>query len=155
MSIAISPQHTSLDPQRIQHIIGGIMLLSQHSPLHRRYVIAEWLQRIQPSLEHNQFCFYEDGQGRPVAFCNWAFLSASIRDQLLDGDREISANDWQSGQHIFIPEMIAPFGHGRAVVNDLRRRIFLPWQGQKVCTVRGKVDQQFDRCIRKVQWFTI
>ncbi|EJH53906.1 RTX toxin acyltransferase family protein [Vibrio cholerae HC-41B1] len=51
--------------------------------------------------------------------------------------------------------MIAPFGHGREVVNDLRRRVFLPWQGQKVCTVRGKVDAQNDRCIRKVQWFSI
>ncbi|GHW31693.1 RTX toxin activating protein [Vibrio cholerae] len=58
-------------------------------------------------------------------------------------------------QQIYIPEMIAPFGHGREVVNDLRRRVFLPWQGQKVCTVRGKVDAQNDRCIRKVQWFSI
>ncbi|NAX42324.1 RTX toxin-activating lysine-acyltransferase RtxC, partial [Vibrio sp. V25_P4S6T154] len=27
--------------------------------------------------------------------------------------------------------------------------------GQKVCTVRGKIDTQNDRCIRKVQWFSI
>ncbi|MGR5146437.1 RTX toxin-activating lysine-acyltransferase RtxC [Photobacterium alginatilyticum] len=153
--MAIKHQPAELTLAQIQHMIGGVMLLSQYSPLHRRYVLAEWQQRIMPAFELNQFCYYEDEHGRPVAFCNWAFLSEQNRDELLSGEREITSTDWRSGQHIFIPEMIAPFGHGRQVVNDLRRRVFLPWQGQKVCTVRGKVDAQNDRCIRQVQWFSI
>ena len=153
--MSITHQSASLTLAQIKNLIGGVMLLSQHSPLHSRYVVAEWQQRIMPAFELNQFCYYEDEQGRPIAFCNWAFLSEQSRDALLSGDREISLSDWRSGQHIYIPEMIAPFGHGREVVNDLRRRVFLPWKGQKVCTVRGKVDVQNDRCIRKVQWFSI
>ena len=144
-----------LDLAQIQHMIGGVILLSQYSPLHRRYVMTEWQQRIMPAFELNQFCYYEDAQKRPVAFCNWAFLSEQNRDELLSGEREIEQQDWRSGQHIFIPEMIAPFGHGREVVQDLRRRVFLPWKGQKVCTVRGKLDAHHDRCIRQVQWFSI
>lgn len=153
--MSIIYQYDKLDPEQIQKIIGGVMLLSQHSPLHRRYLVAEWRQRIIPALELNQFCYYEDDDGNPIAFCNWAFLSESTRNELLSGIREISLSDWRSGQHIFIPEMIAPFGHGRAIVNDLRRRVFLQCKGQRVCTVRAKVDVQNNRCIRKVQWFSI
>ncbi|MEH6531232.1 MAG: RTX toxin-activating lysine-acyltransferase RtxC [Photobacterium frigidiphilum] len=153
--MSIKHQSAELTLAQIQNMIGGVMLLSQYSPLHRRYVITEWQQRIIPAFELNQFCYYEDEHGRPIAFCNWAFLSEKSRDELLLGEREITPTDWRSGQHIFIPEMIAPFGHGREVVNDLRRRVFLPWKGQKVSTVRGKVDAQNDRCIRQVQWFSI
>ncbi|MCG6305174.1 RTX toxin-activating lysine-acyltransferase RtxC [Vibrio vulnificus] len=153
--MSITHQPANLTLAQMQQMIGGVMLLSQHSPLHRRYVVAEWQQRILPAFELNQFCYYEDEHGRPIAFCNWAFVSEQTRDELLSGVREISPSDWRSGQHIYIPEMIAPFGHGREVVNDLRRRVFLPWKGQKVYTVRGKVDAQNDRCIRKIQWFSI
>ncbi|MEQ5091681.1 RTX toxin-activating lysine-acyltransferase RtxC [Providencia rettgeri] len=151
----MNPQQGMHNLKQIQHIIGGVMLLSQYSPLHRRYILAEWQARIMPAFELNQFCYYEDENGRPVAFCNWAFLSIKNRDELLSGKREIDDSDWNSGGNIFIPEMIAPFGHGRKVINDLRRRIFLPWKGQKVCTVRGKLDVQSNRCIRQVQWFSI
>ncbi|MFA0125256.1 RTX toxin-activating lysine-acyltransferase RtxC, partial [Vibrio sp. 10N.261.48.A2] len=102
--MSIAYQSANLTLAQIQKIIGGVMLLSQHSPLHRRYVVAEWQQRIMPAFELNQFCYYEDEQGRPIAFCNWAFLSEQSRDELLSGVREISLSDWQSGQHIYIPE---------------------------------------------------
>lgn len=140
---------------QIQTMIGGIILLSQYSPLHQRYVLAEWQQRIMPSFELNQYCYYEDENQRPVAFCNWAFVSEENRRLLLNGERELIDSDWRSGSHIFMPEMIAPFGHAREVVNDLRSRVFAPWQGQKVCTVRAKVSAKNNRCIRKVQWFSI
>ncbi|AGM43257.1 RTX toxin-activating lysine-acyltransferase RtxC [Aeromonas hydrophila] len=148
-------QPTEPNWQQKKHMLGGVMLLSQHSSLHRRYSVAEWQQRILPAFELNQFCYYEDSCGRPVAFCNWAFVSLSIRDTLLAAERELIREDWQSGDHIFIPEMIAPYGHARAVVSDLRRRIFLPWKGQRVCTVRGHVHAELGHCVRRVQWFSI
>ncbi|EPC6991712.1 toxin-activating lysine-acyltransferase, partial [Vibrio cholerae] len=77
--MSITHQPANLTLAQIQQMIGGVMLLSQHSPLHRRYVVAEWLQRILPAFELNQFCYYEDEHGRPIAFCNWAFVSEQIR----------------------------------------------------------------------------
>lgn len=66
--MSITHQPANLTLAQIQQMIGGVMLLSQHSPLHRRYVVAEWLQRILPAFELNQFCYYEDEHGRPIAF---------------------------------------------------------------------------------------
>ncbi|AOM40844.1 RTX toxin-activating lysine-acyltransferase RtxC [Xenorhabdus hominickii] len=151
----IQHQSATLSTTEIQAMIGGVMLLCQHSPLHRRYLVAEWQQRILPSFQLNQFCYYQDEHQRPVAFCNWAFLSDSSRDAILSGEREILWEDWRSGQHIFFPEMIAPFGHARDIAHDLRRRVFSAWKGQKACTVRGTLDVQNERCIRRIQWFTV
>ncbi|MEZ9729611.1 RTX toxin-activating lysine-acyltransferase RtxC, partial [Vibrio splendidus] len=38
--MSIAYQSANLTLAQIQKIIGGVMLLSQHSPLHRRYVVA-------------------------------------------------------------------------------------------------------------------
>lgn len=66
--MSITHQPANLTLAQIQQMIGGVMLLSQHSPLHRRYVVAEWLQRILPAFELNQFCYYEDEHGRQLPF---------------------------------------------------------------------------------------
>ncbi|MEN7431170.1 toxin-activating lysine-acyltransferase [Chromobacterium sp. TRC.1.1.SA] len=136
-------------------MLGGVMLLSQHSPLHRRYSVSEWSHRILPAFELGQFCYYEDNQGRPVAFCNWALVSIPVRNVLLSGERDLISTDWQSGDFVFFPEMIAPFGHARTVVRDLRQRVFASRKGQQACTVRGAIHEDQDCCVRKVQWFLI
>ncbi|HHL2711413.1 TPA: toxin-activating lysine-acyltransferase [Yersinia enterocolitica] len=51
------------------------MLLTQRFPLHRAYFVSEWFQQIYPAITLNQFRYYTDEQGNPLAFCNWAFLS--------------------------------------------------------------------------------
>ncbi|WP_280513340.1 toxin-activating lysine-acyltransferase [Chromobacterium amazonense] len=148
-------QAGKLSQSQKQAMLGGVMLLSQYSPLHRRYSVAEWQHRIIPAFDLDQFCYYEDDQGRPVAFCNWAFVSIQVRKILLSGSRDLIETDWQSGDFIFIPEMIAPFGHARAVVRDLRQRVFSSKKGQRVCTVRGTIHPDVGTCARKVQWFSI
>ncbi|CNG67384.1 cytolysin-activating lysine-acyltransferase rtxC [Yersinia enterocolitica] len=65
----------SLESSEIQEIMGGVMLLTQRSPLHRAYFVSEWFQQIYPAITLNQFRYYTDEQGNPLAFCNWAFLS--------------------------------------------------------------------------------
>ncbi|WFQ81177.1 toxin-activating lysine-acyltransferase [Xenorhabdus sp. SF857] len=107
--MVITHHLATLSAHEIQAMMGGVMLLCQHSPLHRRYSVAEWQQRILPSFRLNQFCYYEDEHQRPVAFCNWAFLSDSSRDAILAGEREISPEDWRSGQHIFFSRDDCPF----------------------------------------------
>ncbi|GFN46287.1 toxin-activating lysine-acyltransferase [Candidatus Regiella insecticola] len=152
MPIHINP--VTLNIKELQRVIGGVLLLSQYSPLHRLYSIGEWQQRTLPSFQINQYCYYENSQGKPVAFFNWAFVSEKIRDELCSG-RNIIESDWQSGENIFIPEMIAPFGQVKTIVKDIRQRIFLSFKGKKICAVRGKILKKNENNVPKIQWFTI
>ncbi len=145
----------SLESSEIQEIMGGVMLLTQRSPLHRAYFVSEWFQQIYPAITLNQFRYYTDEQGNPLAFCNWAFLSEKNMNEILSGARDIKKSDWQSGNHMFIPEMIAPYGHVKIMANDLRRNIHFSRKGERVCAIRGQINKQDPLAKPRVQWFKI
>lgn len=134
------------------YVLRQVLILSQYSPLHQKYHIGEWLPRILPSIELNQFSYYEDSQNRPIGFCNWAFVSHSVQEELLKLKRDIKLDDWQSGTHLFVPEMLAPFGHAQYITRDLRRRVLLPWKGQQVSTIRVRSPQSH---LKTIQFFKI
>ncbi|HEN3622691.1 TPA: toxin-activating lysine-acyltransferase [Yersinia enterocolitica] len=151
----VNNKFTSLESSEIQKIIGGVMLLTQRSPLHRAYFVSEWFQQIYPAIILNQFRYYEDERGNPLAFCNWAFLSKKNMNEILSGERDIRKEDWQSGSNMFFPEMIAPYGHARMMVNDLRRHIHYARKGERVCAIRGQLNKQCSSDKPKIQWFKI
>ncbi|WP_154236393.1 toxin-activating lysine-acyltransferase [Yersinia enterocolitica] len=151
----INNKFTSLESSEIQKIIGGVMLLTQRSPLHRAYFVSEWFQQIYPVIILNQFRYYEDEHGNPLAFCNWAFLSEKNMNEILSGERDIRKEDWQSGSNMFFPEMIAPYGHAKMMVNDLRKNIHSSRKGEKVCAIRGQLNKQCSSDKPKIQWFKI
>ncbi|MDN0107034.1 toxin-activating lysine-acyltransferase [Yersinia rochesterensis] len=151
----IKNKFTSLESSEIQKIMGGVMLLTQRSPLHRAYFVSEWFQQIYPAIILNQFRYYEDEQGNPLAFCNWAFLSEKNMNEILSGERDIRKEDWQSGSNMFFPEMIAPYGHAKMMVTDLRRNIHSSRKGERVCAIRGQLNKQCSSGKPKIQWFKI
>lgn len=145
----------SLESSEIQEIMGGVMLLTQRSPLHRAYLVSEWYQQIYPAITLNQFRYYTDEHGNPLAFCNWAFLSKKNMNEILSGERDIRKEDWQSGSNMFFPEMIAPYGHAKMMATDLRRNILSSRKGERVCAIRGQPNKQNSLAKPRVQWFKI
>ncbi|WP_155410558.1 toxin-activating lysine-acyltransferase [Yersinia kristensenii] len=151
----INNKFTSLESSEIQKIMGGVMLLTQRSPLHRAYFVSEWFQQIYPAIILNQFRYYEDEQGNPLAFCNWAFLSEKNMNEILSGERDIRKEDWQSGSNMFFPEMIAPYGHAKMMATDLRRNIHSSRKGERMCAIRGQLNKKCSSDKPKIQWFKI
>lgn len=118
-------------------IMGAVVWMMQSSPLHRNYSVEMLLKRVGPALQKNQFRYYEDPQRGPIAFCNWAFLSDSAFDQIITTGRDPEAHEWASGKNLYFVEMIAPFGHCRRVVRDLREAVFP--KDQRGFAIRGQV----------------
>lgn len=108
--------------KRLQ-LLGSITWLMFHSPLYRSYTIETLEERVLPSLMHDQFRYYEI-QGQPVGFLNWCWLSAEIEAQFESGNYRLSPNEWKSGDRLWFPEFIAPLGHTRFMVKDVRQNIF-------------------------------
>ena len=118
-------------------IMGGVVWLAQSSPLHRNYSVEMLLKRVGPSFQINQFRYYEDKERGPVAFCNWAFLSDDALKDILATGRDPEADEWISGENLYFVEMVAPFGHCRRVVRDLREAVFP--KGQRAFGTRGQI----------------
>ena len=125
---------TEVDELRVT---SGLFYLCGHSSLHTLYPADTLNRRIGPSLPLGQFQYYTDPLGVPVAFCNWAWLNASVLDEVLATGRDLRADEFQCGDLPFFYEFLAPFGHCQAVVRDLRSLSI--FKGRRIPSIRAKV----------------
>ncbi len=118
-------------------IASGVLFLRQYSPLHVQYPLEMVHRRIGPSLPLGQFRFFAEPLGDPIAFCNWAWLSAPVLDEVLATGRDLLEDEFCCGPLPLFYEFLAPFGHCRAVARVLRD---LPcFEGLRVPAIRVDV----------------
>jgi len=117
-------------------ITSGVFFLCRYSNLHTDYSVEQLNRRISPSLRFEQFHYYTDPHGVPAAFCNWAWLNVSVLDDVLASGRDLQADEFQCGDLPFFYELLAPFGHCRAVVRELRCLSF--FKGRRIPAIRGE-----------------
>ncbi|MBS8260643.1 toxin-activating lysine-acyltransferase [Roseibium polysiphoniae] len=120
-------------------VLGGLVWLCQHSELHRNYPVGMLLNRVAGSLELNQYRYYENENGVPIGFCNWALLSDIDLADALAGNMVFEPCHWRSGGNLFFPEFLAPFGHCRMIVRDIRQNIVPP--SVRGWSLRGQVNE--------------
>ena len=56
--------------------------------------------------------------------CAWAYLSPVVARRYATGDYELKQEDWRSGRELWVVELLAPFGEGRRIINDLLDTVF-------------------------------
>ena len=99
-------------PPTVSHLLGEMTWLLTQSPLHRGLSIAdlEWL--VMPALIHQQFYLFREGE-QPVGLALWAKCSPETVRKLDKGMIEpanrLSLEDWNSGDQIWLVDLIAPF----------------------------------------------
>ena len=50
-------------------------------------------------------------------------ISDEIEQQYISGQYVLNLDEWQGGNNLWFPEFIAPFGHTRFIVRDLRTNV--------------------------------
>ncbi len=122
-------------------VLGEIVWLMGQSTAHRQMFISdlEWL--MMTPLMNKQFrMFYQELPGqrasqRPVGVAFWAFASQEVEDRLLSGNSRLQPQDWTSGDRAWLTEVIAPFGGGHAIVQDIKAKVF-PDRDFRVLTIK-------------------
>ena len=110
------------DPQARMLLLGEILWLLMHSPLHRRLTVDAVEAYFVAPLMRNRLRFFRRGAA-PVGLVTWAHLGPEAEARYLAGELALRPEDWDSGQQLWFVDMIAPFGDGRAISSDMRRRI--------------------------------
>jgi cytolysin-activating lysine-acyltransferase len=118
-------------------ILSGVQCLCGYSRLHASYPPQMLDRRIVPSLTLGQFHYYTDPRGVPLAFCNWAWLNPQILGETLATGRDLHPDEFKCGDLPFFYELLAPFGHCRAVVRELRGLPF--FRGRRIPAIRGEM----------------
>ena len=104
-------------------LLGEISMLMLNSKLHRTYRINDIGSLILPAIDFNQFRLYKQGD-EPIGLMTWAFLSRDIEDKLIQDNYMLQYQDWKSGDQAWVIDFLAPFGHAKEILKDLKNNVF-------------------------------
>lgn len=121
-----------------QRVLGAAIQLAQFSELHRLYPLASIAWRFGVAIQRNRFRCLENERGDLLAFCAWTFISHDTLDRVLKQGHDPQPHEWCEQGTLFFKEFIAPFGHARLLVSDIRKHIFSNYAGRAYGLRGGK-----------------
>ncbi len=68
----------------------------------------------------------------PWAFITWALVNDEIDARLRSAIPRIAPHEWKSGAHVWLIDVVAPFGQAMETIEELRKTQFA---GHKVCAL--------------------
>lgn len=118
-------------PRTVAEALGQIVWLLSQSPLHREMKIKDLEWSFMPAVLFEQFRVFRFGplpgggnidpkafaqigltkeglEQMPLGVAIWAKLSAEAEGRLEKGEK-LTAEDWKSGDRVWLVEMISPF----------------------------------------------
>lgn len=104
-------------------ILGPVTWLYARDELRRHLFFADIDWAVMPPIVLNQCRLYTKGK-LPYAFVTWAFVSEAVDARLRSSLPRIAPHEWQSGPHVWLIDVVAPFGHADEVIEELRRTEF-------------------------------
>lgn len=127
--------------QERYNLIGQIATLMLASEVHKKYLIDDIGAMFLPAIHLNQFRIYRNKKGDPIGIITWAYLSDELQEKYQKGEKALTKlEDWKSGNNGWIIDFIAPFGHAKQIIKDLRNNIFPDKQGKALrITKDGKI----------------
>ncbi len=129
-------------PKTVAQMLGEIVWLMTQSPVHKQLFIGDLEWFCMPAILLEQFrIFY--GPQTPAAVALWASVSDDTHARLMAGGGKLRPDEWKKGDHLWLIELVAPFGAQDEIMADLKAGIFagktfrfhsLNAQGQRVVT---------------------
>lgn len=113
-----------LTPPQLATLIGEATGLMMASRVHRALQVRDIADIMLPALNLNQFRIYRTADKRPIALVTWAYFSAEAEKAYLGGRALLSEAERTSGDILYLTDFIAPYGHARRVIRDLRTNVF-------------------------------
>ena len=92
---------------------------------------------LAPPLLNNQYRFYFDENHNPVALVTWSSISEDVKEKLVNHQGQMEWDDWNSGDMLLFNDFIAPYGHTRQILRDLRS---LEWPHNIAFSLRRNMD---------------
>jgi len=113
--IAVSPLYPNAD---VLTLIGEVCFLCFHSKTHQDWSMREIGRIFEPPIYLKQSHIYR-ARAVPRALVTWARLDLAAEEKHMSGAGLDSFDEWQSGDQFWIVDLMAPWGHGKAVIKDI------------------------------------
>ncbi|MBD9653135.1 toxin-activating lysine-acyltransferase [Ensifer sp. ENS09] len=125
--------NTTTDPTtfNVFEALGMVVAIAMESH-YSDWSISEVERYIVPALKSGQYKLYVNDHVGPAAFVTWAFLNDECHEAMLAHGRNPPADHWQSGRHLWVMDIVAPYGDAKRVVRDLQRNLFPQMHGHSI-----------------------
>lgn len=115
---------SKISGNKLNLLIGEVTSLLLLSKVHRKYQIRDIADIILPAIDLGQYRIYRNAQKQPVAFVTWGYFDEKTEAEYLNGKTVLSKSELKSGDILYMLDFIAPYGHAKKVINDLRSNVF-------------------------------
>lgn len=103
-------------------LLGPVTWLMLQQPHTRHTLLSELEWRVIPALMRDQAKLYMR-DGLPIAYVSWAKLSSQVAQRFRTPPHQLSYTDWDSGEEIWLVDIVTPFGGLQQVMDDVRRNV--------------------------------
>lgn len=121
-----APQAETVAPKpvpTVSDIFGQVTWLMTQSKGHRNFFLSDLEWMAMPPLLLRQFRIFP-GKDQPIGVALWARLSDEVVARMESGANRLAPGDWNSGDNMWLVELIAPFGHQDKMLEDLQKTVF-------------------------------
>lgn len=109
-------------------ILGPALWLYARDPLRKFTFMADIDWILVPPVILDQCRLYTK-EDIPFAFFTWAKVSDTVDQRLRSGVPRIAPHEWQGGEHLWLLDIVAPFGQLEEMVAELHKTQF---PGQRI-----------------------
>lgn len=109
----------------MESCIGAVSMLAAKSTNHKHLFFSDLEWRFLPPIMLKQFKVFRSEKNIPMAFVSYARISEEIEKRILSGDLRLAPKDWNSGDRLWIIDVIDPLGGGTtAILKQLEENDF-------------------------------
>ncbi len=104
-------------------ILGPALWLYARDPVRKYMFMGDLDWMLLPPMVLDQCRLYSQS-GLPFAFITWAFVDDKVNERMLLKHPKIAPHEWNSGEHVWLVDIVAPFGKLEETVKDLQANLF-------------------------------
>lgn len=104
-------------------ILGPALWLYARDPLRKFMFVGDIDWMLLPPVVLDQCRLYSKSD-LPFAFITWAFVDDKVDARLRSHHPKIAPHEWKSGEHVWLIDVVTPFGHTEETVKDLQKLMF-------------------------------
>lgn len=102
--------------------LGPVAWLYGRDDAKKHLTLADLDWAVQPPLILEQCrLFMKDKM--PLGFISWAYVSEDVHHRLLKGNTRLEPHEWKGGEHLWLIDVVTPFGQQGEMFNDLKLHV--------------------------------
>ncbi|UXY16835.1 toxin-activating lysine-acyltransferase [Chitiniphilus purpureus] len=102
--------------------LGPVAWLFGRDEQKKHLTLADLDWAVQPALILDQCRLFMNDK-MPFAYVSWALVSDEVHARLQQGQTRLAPHEWKGGGHVWLIDIVTPFGQGDSVIAELKQGI--------------------------------